>query len=69
MQEVCRLFMEEGDEKALSLLYEITKDELCNILLKWRKEYEVDFENVFTSAFQMYEEIITYLWDKYNIDE
>ena len=69
MQEVCRLFMEEGDEKALPLLYEITKDELCNILLKWRKEYEVDFENVFTSAFQMYEDLITYLWNKYNIDE
>ena len=69
MQEVCRLFMEEGDEKALPLLYEITKDELCNILLKWRKQYEEEFENVLDCPFQMYEEIITYLWDKYNIDE
>ena len=67
MYKVAQLFMEDNDEKALQLLYEITKDNLCNILINWKKEYNEYFQDSSTNEFYMYEDLISYLWDKYNI--
>lgn len=68
MQEVYKLFMEDGDEKALKLLYDITEDELCNILLRWHKDYVDKFKDIHTNEWEMYADVITYLWHKYDID-
>lgn len=68
MQEVCRLFTYDSDEKALELLYEITKDKLCKIALDWILEYgEIITSSYETNEWYMYDDIINYLWKKYNI--
>lgn len=61
---IAELFMEEGDEKALAELYNTTKDEIVMIALKWRKdkgEWKSDY------ADSMYEDIMSFIWDKYNL--
>ena len=67
MEEVNRLFMEENDEKALTLLYELTKDEVVKVALNWCKEYELELDNVYSNELYMYNDIISALYKKYNI--
>lgn len=69
MEEVNRLFMEENDEKALTLLYELTKDEVVKVALNWCKEYELELDNVYSNELYMYNDIIGALYKKYNIGE
>lgn len=69
MKEVNRLFMEENDEKALTLLYELTKDEVVKVALNWCKEYELELDNVYSNELYMYNDIISALYKKYNIGE
>jgi hypothetical protein len=69
MEEVNRLFMEENDEKALTLLYELTKDEVVKVALNWCKEYELELDNVYSNELYMYNDIISALYKKYNIGE
>lgn len=69
MKEVNRLFMEENDEKALTLLYELTKDEVVKVTLNWCKEYELELDNVYSNELYMYNDIISALYKKYNIGE
>lgn len=69
MEEVNRLFMEENDEKALTLLYELTKDEVVKVALNWYKEYELELDNVYSNELYMYNDIISALYKKYNIGE
>lgn len=69
MGEVNRLFMEENDEKALTLLYELTKDEVVKVALNWCKEYELELDNVYSNELYMYNDIISALYKKYNIGE
>ena len=66
MKKVCKIFMED-DRKGLKELYNITNDELCNIALGWLDMEEM--ESVHTNEFAMYNDIISYLWDKYKIGE
>lgn len=69
MEEVNRLFMEENDKKALTLLYELTKDEVVKVALNWCKEYELELDNVYSNELYMYNDIIGALYKKYNIGE
>lgn len=69
MKEVNRLFMEENDKKALTLLYELTKDEVVKVALNWCKEYELELDNVYSNELYMYNDIISALYKKYNIGE
>lgn len=69
MKEVNRLFMEENDEKALTLLYELTKDEVVKVALNWCKEYELELDNTYSNELYMYNDIISALYKKYNIGE
>lgn len=69
MEEVNRLFMEENDEKALTLLYELTKDEVVKVALNWCKEYKLELDNVYSNELYMYNDIISALYKKYNIGE
>ncbi|MDO5555119.1 MAG: hypothetical protein Q4G09_00250 [Clostridia bacterium] len=67
--EVIKLFMRENDQKALEKLYEITNDKIVKILLDWREEYENIIGEVNTYSNNMYEDIISYVWEKYNLSE
>lgn len=67
MKQVSKLFMEESDRQALELLYEITNDKLVKIALDWNKSYETELNEVNTNEFYMYDDIISYIWDKYKI--
>lgn len=67
MKQVSKLFMEESDRQALELLYKITNDKLVKIALDWNKSYEVELDEVNTNEFYMYDDIISYIWDKYKI--
>ena len=69
MEEVNRLFMEENDEKALTLLYELTKDEVVKVALNWCKEYEMELDNIYGNELCMYNDLIGALYKKYNIGE
>ena len=64
MKKVFEIFMED-DRKGLKALYEETKDELCQIALNWLENiYEIRYVN--TNEYSMYDDIISYLWEKYN---
>lgn len=69
MKEVNRLFMEENDKKALTLLYELTKDEIVKVVLDWCDEYEMELQNNYSNELYMYNDIISALYKKYNIGE
>lgn len=69
MKEVNRLFMAENDEKALTLLYELTKDEIVKVALNWCKEYEMELDNIYGNELCMYNDLIGALYEKYNIDK
>lgn len=72
LQEVSRLFQEESDLKALELLYEITKDELVEILINWYNNYIDEIvrydSNCFeTNEYHMYDDIINHIYIKYGL--
>lgn len=67
MLEVNRLFMEENDTEALKKLYEITGDALVNILINWREEYETFVDDYMTYVGSMYNDVMEYVWDKYQL--
>ena len=67
-KKVIKLFMEENDEAALKLLFKVTKDDIVNTLLNWRKEYEIALSDYNTPQFYMYEDIISYIFKKYKLN-
>lgn len=67
--EVVNLFMEKNDEEALKKLYEITNDELAKILIGWHQEYNEFIREPNTYAGSMYSDIMSYIWDKYKLNE
>lgn len=69
LEDVVKLFMEENDRQALEKLYEVTNDKLVNILLGWNKEYNEFIGETNTYAGSMYEDIMSYVWDKYKLHE
>lgn len=66
MEEVAKLFMEENDIKALKKLYELTQDKIIQILINWKEDYE-EIEYTDTNEFMMYDDIINYIFEKYNL--
>lgn len=69
LKKVVDLFMEENDTKALKELYKITNDKIVKILLDWKKEYEVELESSDTYCSSMYEDVMSYVWNKYKLNE
>lgn len=67
--DIVNLFMEENDEKALNKLYELTNDELVKILIDWHSEYYEFIGEPGTYVGDMYEDIMSYVWDKYKLNE
>lgn len=67
--DIVNLFMKENDEQALNKLYELTNDELVKILIDWNKEYEEFIGEPGTYAGDMYADIMSYIWDKYKLNE
>ena len=67
MKEIARIFMEEQDKKALEMLYNLTRDDIVEIALNWCDEYKEQLDNVYSNEFSMYNEIIEYIWQKYEI--
>lgn len=67
IKKVSDLFMEENDLKALEKLYKSTNDKLVKILINWRKEYETEIINGCTNESYMYEDLIEYIFKKYNL--
>ena len=66
MEEVAKLFMEENDIKALKKLYEVTQDKIIQILINWKENYE-EMEYTDTNEFMLYDDIINYIFEKYNL--
>lgn len=66
MEEVAKLFMEENDIKALKKLYELTQDKIIQILINWKENYE-EMEYTDTNEFMLYDDIINYIFEKYNL--
>lgn len=66
MEEVSRLFMEENDIKALKKLYKLTQDKVVKILINWKENYE-ELEYTDTNEFMLYDDMINYIFEKYNL--
>ena len=64
--EVSNLFMEENDIEGLELLYEITNDEIVKILLDWKQNI-IELDSCHTTEFSMYEDVISYVFNKYDL--
>ena len=69
LENIVDLFMEENDKQALNKLYELTNDKLVKLLIDWNVEYEGFIGETGTYAGDMYEDVMNYVWDKYNLNE
>lgn len=70
MVDIHNLFLKEKDEKALKSLYELTQDEMCNILIEWKRQLAREFKDDFHSTLgKCYCDMLEYLYDKYKIDK
>ena len=69
LENIVDLFMEENDKQALNKLYELTNDKLVKLLIDWNVEYEEFIGEIGTYAGDMYEDVMNYVWDKYNLNE
>lgn len=67
LSEIVDLFMNENDRLALEKLYKITNDKLIKILSDWKNDYNEAIDETFTDANGMYNDMISYIWDKYNL--
>lgn len=64
MDNVVNVFMECGEKEGLEELYKITNNEIIRICIGWledRTEWNSDYAN------SMYEDIMNFIWDKYNL--
>ena len=64
--DASKLFMNESDIEGLELLYKMTNDELVKILLDWKTNI-LELENNYTNEFSMYEDILAYVFKKYDL--
>jgi len=67
MKKVAKLFMEDSDRKALELLNTIVDDNIVNIALSWNINYEKELDELNTNEFEMYNDIIGYIFKKYEL--
>lgn len=68
-ERIVELFMNLNDKEALEELYKVTQDDIVKILLNWKKEYEVELQCCDSCQSSMYEDIMEYVWKKYNLCE
>lgn len=70
LKKVNQLFMEENDLKALKKLYNLTKDQLIKTILEWfeDEEFKENILEVDTYAGTMYNDLISLIYDKYNLN-
>jgi len=68
LRRILNLFMDEEDLKALNVLYKATEDPLVKILINWKNEYE-ELKCCQTNEFYMYDDIISYLFKKYELNK
>lgn len=68
-ERIVELFMNLNDKEALEELYKVTQDDIVKILLTWKKEYEVELQCCDSCQSSMYEDIMGYVWKKYNLCE
>ena len=66
-KKIIEIFMQEGDEEALKKLYDFTNDSLILVLLKWKKLYVLELDEVYSPQFEMYEDMIEYVFNKYKL--
>ena len=66
-KKIIDLFMQEDDEKALKKLYDFTNDSLILVLLKWKKLYVLELDEVYSPQFEMYQDMIEYVFNKYKL--
>ena len=66
-KKIIDLFMQEDDEGALKKLYDFTNDSLILVLLKWKKLYVLELDEVYSPQFEMYEDMIEYVFNKYKL--
>ena len=69
LEKVVQLFNDDGDEKALALLYKMTNDRIVQLALVWKQEYEESLETSYSDASYMYDDLISYIYDKYKLNE
>lgn len=67
-KEVVNLFMNENDNAALEKLYEITHDKLVEILMNWKHDYQDSLYYAESDSSIMYNDIIEYVFEKYELD-
>lgn len=67
-KKIMEHFMNDTDLEGLQELYNQTKDELVQILINWKKDYQDELEDVYTVAYSMYDDILDYLFKKYDLD-
>ena len=66
-KKIIDLFMKEDDEEALKKLYDFTNDSLILVLLKWKKLYVLELDEVYSPQFEMYQDMIEYVFNKYKL--
>lgn len=67
-KKIIKLFMEKSDKKALITLYRITREPLARTLLIWRDRYSEILNKEQGNQLEMYEDIISYIFHKYNLN-
>lgn len=67
LKKIIDLFMKDGDQDALELLYKETKDPLVKVLIDWNEQYETELQDYNTPQFYMYDDIISLIFDKYKL--
>ena len=66
-KKIIDLFMKEDDEEALKKLYDFTNDSLILVLLEWKKLYVLELDEVYSPQFEMYQDMIEYVFNKYKL--
>lgn len=67
LKKIIDLFMKDGDQDALEILYKETKDPLVKVLIDWNEQYETELQDYNTPQFYMYDDIISLIFDKYKL--
>lgn len=67
-KKIMEHFMNNTDLQGLQELYNQTKDELVQILINWKEYYQDELEDVYTTGYSMYDDVLDYLFKKYDLD-
>lgn len=67
-KKIMEHFMNNTDLQGLQELYNQTKDELVQILINWKEYYQDELEDVYATGYSMYDDVLDYLFKKYDLD-